>query len=49
MWGSRVFGLRGRPAIERIWNHLADNTTAARLWAASCELIGSDLTLTPHD
>jgi NAD(P)-dependent dehydrogenase (short-subunit alcohol dehydrogenase family) len=49
MWGPRVFGLRGRPVIERIWNHLADNTTAARLWAASCELIGSDLTLTPHD
>lgn len=49
MWGPRVFGLRGRPGIEPIWNHLADNTIAARLWAASCELTGVDLALTPHD
>jgi NAD(P)-dependent dehydrogenase (short-subunit alcohol dehydrogenase family) len=46
MWGPRVFGLRGRPAIERLWNHLADHTIAARLWAASCELTGGDLALT---
>ncbi|MFG2828286.1 SDR family NAD(P)-dependent oxidoreductase [Streptomyces sp. NPDC048434] len=42
MWGPRVFGLRGRPRAEPLWDHLADVTTAARLWSASCELTGVD-------
>jgi NAD(P)-dependent dehydrogenase (short-subunit alcohol dehydrogenase family) len=46
MWSPRLFGLRGTPRIEPLWNHLADTTTAARLWAASCDLTGHDLTLT---
>ncbi|MDH6130487.1 SDR family NAD(P)-dependent oxidoreductase [Kitasatospora sp. GP82] len=49
MWSPRAFGLRGTPRIEPIWNHLADTTTAAHLWAASCNLSGNDLTFTPHD
>ncbi|MGW3013216.1 SDR family NAD(P)-dependent oxidoreductase [Streptomyces sp. NPDC001219] len=46
MWSPRLFGLRGTPRIEPLWNHLADTTTAARLWAASRDLTGSDLTFT---
>ncbi|MFF8787385.1 SDR family NAD(P)-dependent oxidoreductase [Streptomyces sp. NPDC015125] len=49
LWGPRVFGLRGKPMIEPVWSHLADTTTAARLWAASCDLTGGDLALAPHD
>ncbi len=44
MVSPRTFGLRGTPRIEPLWTHLADTTTAARLWAASCELTGTDLT-----
>ncbi|MEV7780175.1 SDR family NAD(P)-dependent oxidoreductase [Kitasatospora sp. NPDC088351] len=44
MWGPRVFGLRGRPRSEPLWNHLADTTTAAHLWTASCALTGVDPT-----
>ncbi|MEU9482559.1 SDR family NAD(P)-dependent oxidoreductase [Streptomyces decoyicus] len=47
MWGPRVFGLRGRPRLEPVWDHLADATTAARLWDASCELTGVDPTFGP--
>ncbi|WP_405407263.1 SDR family NAD(P)-dependent oxidoreductase [Streptomyces decoyicus] len=47
MWGPRVFGLRGRPRLEPVWDHLTDATTAARLWAASCDLTGTDPTFGP--
>ncbi|MGP8296701.1 SDR family NAD(P)-dependent oxidoreductase [Streptomyces inhibens] len=47
MWGPRVFGLRGRPGLAPIWDHLADTTAAARLWAASCELTGVAPTFNP--
>ncbi|MFF9512366.1 SDR family NAD(P)-dependent oxidoreductase [Streptomyces sp. NPDC014724] len=43
MWGPRVFGLRGEPRREPVWNHLADPLVAARLWDASCDLTGADL------
>ncbi|MFG2093626.1 SDR family NAD(P)-dependent oxidoreductase [Streptomyces sp. NPDC048612] len=46
MWSPRLFGLRGTPRNEPLWSHLADTTTAARLWAASRDLTGSDLTFT---
>ncbi|MFE6049270.1 SDR family NAD(P)-dependent oxidoreductase [Kitasatospora sp. NPDC056446] len=46
MWSPRAFGLRGMPTTEPLWPHLADPTTAARLWAASCDLTGNDLTVT---
>ncbi|MFJ3234087.1 SDR family NAD(P)-dependent oxidoreductase [Streptomyces sp. NPDC086787] len=46
MWTPERFGLRGTPRIESLWNHLADTTAAARLWAASCDLTGTDLTFT---
>ncbi|MFF2959984.1 SDR family NAD(P)-dependent oxidoreductase [Streptomyces sp. NPDC057963] len=42
LWGPRVFGLRGEPRREPIWNHLADTSVAARLWDASCDLTGVD-------
>ncbi|MFE6844640.1 SDR family NAD(P)-dependent oxidoreductase [Streptomyces sp. NPDC057686] len=42
LWGPRVFGLRGEPRHEPIWNHLADASVAARLWDASCGLTGVD-------
>ncbi|WP_432069161.1 SDR family NAD(P)-dependent oxidoreductase [Streptomyces sp. AA1529] len=42
IWGPRVFGLRGEPRSERVWNHLSDPSVAARLWDASCELTGID-------
>ncbi|MFF2196735.1 SDR family NAD(P)-dependent oxidoreductase [Streptomyces sp. NPDC058157] len=40
MLGPRAFGLRGAPRVEPLWEHLADTTAAARLWAASCDLTG---------
>ncbi|MEU3739833.1 SDR family NAD(P)-dependent oxidoreductase [Streptomyces sp. NPDC032198] len=43
LWGPRVFGLRGEPRREPMWNHLADTAVAARLWEASCDLTGLDL------
>ncbi|MEU1783561.1 SDR family NAD(P)-dependent oxidoreductase [Streptomyces abikoensis] len=43
LWGPRVFGLRGEPRREPVWNHLADPSVAARLWHASCDLTGADL------
>ncbi|MFH8387298.1 SDR family NAD(P)-dependent oxidoreductase [Kitasatospora sp. NPDC018058] len=46
MLSPRAFGLRGTPRIEPLWNHLVDTTTAARLWAASCDLTGNDPTFT---
>ncbi|MFG2910813.1 SDR family NAD(P)-dependent oxidoreductase [Kitasatospora sp. NPDC048286] len=42
MWSPRVFGLRGTPRTEPLWDHLKDTATAARLWAASRELTGTD-------
>ncbi|MEU9622856.1 MULTISPECIES: SDR family NAD(P)-dependent oxidoreductase [unclassified Streptomyces] len=42
LWGPRVFGLRGEPRQEPIWNHLADTSVAAQLWDASCDLTGVD-------
>ncbi|AWN25471.1 SDR family NAD(P)-dependent oxidoreductase [Streptomyces sp. NEAU-S7GS2] len=44
LWGPRVFGLRGRPRREPVPSHMADPAVAARLWAASGELAGTD----PH-
>ncbi|MEU9160771.1 SDR family NAD(P)-dependent oxidoreductase [Streptomyces sp. NPDC048424] len=38
LWGPRVFGLRGEPRREPVWNHLADPSVAARLWEASRDL-----------
>ncbi|MDQ0718694.1 NAD(P)-dependent dehydrogenase (short-subunit alcohol dehydrogenase family) [Streptomyces luteogriseus] len=43
LWGPRVFGLRGEPRREPVWDHLADLSVAARLWDASCDLTGTDL------
>lgn len=43
LWGPRIFGLRGEPRLEPVWNHLADTSTAARLWEASRGLTGLDL------
>ncbi|MFI0732131.1 SDR family NAD(P)-dependent oxidoreductase [Streptomyces sp. NPDC021225] len=42
LWAPRVFGLRGLPRVEPLWDHLADTTVAARLWDASRELTGVD-------
>ncbi|MFJ7911995.1 SDR family NAD(P)-dependent oxidoreductase [Kitasatospora sp. NPDC096204] len=42
MWSPRAFGLRGTPRTEPLWDHLKDTATAARLWAASRELTGTD-------
>jgi NAD(P)-dependent dehydrogenase (short-subunit alcohol dehydrogenase family) len=44
LWGPRVFGLRGKPRCEPIPSHMADPAVAARLWAVSGELTGTD----PH-
>ncbi|WP_411138341.1 SDR family NAD(P)-dependent oxidoreductase [Streptomyces sp. C10] len=44
LWGPRAFGLRGRPRREPVPSHMADPAVAARLWAASVELVGTD----PH-
>ncbi|PYC87448.1 short-chain dehydrogenase [Streptomyces tateyamensis] len=46
MVSPRAFGLRGAPRTEPLWKHLADSTTAARLWAASCDLTGCEPTFT---
>ncbi|MCT9089046.1 SDR family NAD(P)-dependent oxidoreductase [Streptomyces sp. ASQP_92] len=42
LWGPRVFGLRGTPRLEPVPAHMADPRVAAGLWAASCELTGTD-------
>jgi NAD(P)-dependent dehydrogenase (short-subunit alcohol dehydrogenase family) len=42
LWGPRVFGLRGRPRLERRWANLTDDAAAARLWAESAALTGLD-------
>ncbi|WP_405633295.1 SDR family NAD(P)-dependent oxidoreductase [Streptomyces sp. NBC_01174] len=42
LWGPRVFGLRGEPRREPLWDHLADPLVAARLWDASRDLTGAD-------
>ncbi|MFB0631960.1 SDR family NAD(P)-dependent oxidoreductase [Streptomyces sp. AB3(2024)] len=42
LWGPRVFGLRGAPRGEPVWNHLADASVAARLWDTSRDLTGVD-------
>ncbi|MGY0057373.1 SDR family NAD(P)-dependent oxidoreductase [Streptomyces sp. LZ34] len=42
LWAPRVFGLRGLPRLEPLWNQLTDTSVAARLWDASCELTGVD-------
>ncbi|MFI9454260.1 SDR family NAD(P)-dependent oxidoreductase [Amycolatopsis sp. NPDC052450] len=39
MFGPRVFGLRGEPRRKPVRGRLADTALAARLWAASAELI----------
>ncbi|MEU3290594.1 SDR family NAD(P)-dependent oxidoreductase [Streptomyces longwoodensis] len=44
LWGPRVFGLRGDPRREPVPSHMADPAVAARFWAASAELAGTD----PH-
>lgn len=44
LWGPRFFGLRGTPRCEPVPSHMADPAIAARLWAASGELAGTD----PH-
>ncbi|MEV6794449.1 SDR family NAD(P)-dependent oxidoreductase [Streptomyces sp. NPDC051320] len=44
LWGPRVFGLRGTPRCGPVPSHMADPAVAARLWAASGELAGTD----PH-
>ncbi|MFJ8752383.1 SDR family NAD(P)-dependent oxidoreductase [Streptomyces sp. NPDC102441] len=41
LWGPRLFGLRGAPRREAVWNHLTDLSLAARLWEASCDLTGA--------
>ncbi|MFG2115785.1 SDR family NAD(P)-dependent oxidoreductase [Streptomyces sp. NPDC048718] len=43
LWGPHLFGLRGRPRREAVWNHLADRSVAARLWEASRDLTGTTL------
>ncbi|MEV4502248.1 SDR family NAD(P)-dependent oxidoreductase [Streptomyces klenkii] len=42
LWGPRVFGLRGEPRREPMWDHLTDSSVAARLWDASRDLTGVD-------
>jgi NAD(P)-dependent dehydrogenase (short-subunit alcohol dehydrogenase family) len=44
LWGPRAFGLRGLPRREPVPSHMADPAVAARLWAASGQLAGTD----PH-
>ena len=48
MWGPRIFGLRGTPRLEPVRGHLADTTVAERLWAASYDLTGVDLSFAPE-
>ncbi|MFI0216096.1 SDR family NAD(P)-dependent oxidoreductase [Streptomyces lydicus] len=47
MWGPRVAGLRGVPRLEPVRGPLADPTTAAHLWTASCALTGVNPTFHP--
>ncbi|WP_433509900.1 SDR family NAD(P)-dependent oxidoreductase [Nonomuraea sp. CA-143628] len=42
LWGPRVFGIRGLPALEPLRGHLADADLAARVWTASADLTGLD-------
>lgn len=42
LWGPRFLGFRGRPHRERVRGPLADLDAAARLWAISAELTGTD-------
>ncbi|MFF9351880.1 SDR family NAD(P)-dependent oxidoreductase [Streptomyces sp. NPDC014734] len=42
LWTPRVLGLRGRPRLETVWQHLTDVSVAARLWDASRDLTGVD-------
>ncbi|MET7327969.1 SDR family NAD(P)-dependent oxidoreductase [Nonomuraea sp. NPDC005650] len=42
LWGPRVLGIRGLPALEPVRGHLADAELAARVWAASSALTGLD-------
>ncbi|WP_078859560.1 SDR family NAD(P)-dependent oxidoreductase [Streptomyces rubellomurinus] len=42
MLSPRAFGLRGTPEAEPLWKQLTDTRTAERLWAASCDLTGTD-------
>ncbi|WP_431911060.1 SDR family NAD(P)-dependent oxidoreductase [Nonomuraea jabiensis] len=42
LWGPRVFGIRGLPALEPVRGHLADTELAARVWTASSALTGLD-------
>ncbi|NUW33359.1 SDR family NAD(P)-dependent oxidoreductase [Nonomuraea sp. SMC257] len=42
LWGPRVFGIRGLPALEPVQGHLADTALAARLWTATAALTGLD-------
>ncbi len=48
LWGPRVFGLRGKPRREGVWNHLADTLAATRLWDASCDFTGVDFSTIPR-
>jgi NAD(P)-dependent dehydrogenase (short-subunit alcohol dehydrogenase family) len=42
LWGPRVFGLRGRPRLEPLWDQFADRAVAARLWEVSADLTRVD-------
>ncbi|MGI5340193.1 SDR family NAD(P)-dependent oxidoreductase [Streptomyces sp. CA-181903] len=42
LWGPRLFGLRGLPRHEPVPTHMADGAVAARLWAVSCVLTGTE-------
>ncbi|GAA2277000.1 SDR family NAD(P)-dependent oxidoreductase [Nonomuraea roseoviolacea subsp. roseoviolacea] len=42
LWGPRMFGIRGLPALEPVRGHLADTELAARLWSATAGLTGLD-------
>ncbi|WEH14502.1 SDR family NAD(P)-dependent oxidoreductase [Streptomyces sp. VNUA24] len=42
LWGPRAFGLRGLPRREPVPPHMVAPAVAARLWAASGELVGTD-------
>ncbi|WP_326686922.1 MULTISPECIES: SDR family NAD(P)-dependent oxidoreductase [unclassified Streptomyces] len=45
LWGPRVFGLRGRPRAEPVWELLKDAALAERLWEISCDLADIDADL----
>ncbi|MFK0115409.1 hypothetical protein [Streptomyces sp. NPDC090994] len=44
---DRVFGPRGRPRPEPGWSHLTDAPVAARLWAESVRLTGTEPATAP--